>query len=263
MTVLFRDVDTRLLAMGVSTNTWSIGKPVYDLEYADDTLLISVTPPQMEESLRTVQVEASLFGMTLNFSKTELLQGPEITMPIYFVDGTQVTEVDKSKYLGTQVSWSSPSKTAINARKVLAHASYMKLQPLWRSRFNWRTMVRIFHASVVPSLTYGLNSLTLETGRLTTIDAWYYQDLRRCMGIEASYYSHVTNNRVWKLAGSPEVPSQTLTSKQLRQLATALTKPPHDPIHHVLFSPRLRGSHQVYQGYTTRKSPKVLVGTQP
>ena len=67
MTVLFHDVDTRLLAMGVSTNIWSIGKPVYDLEYADDTLLISVTPPQMEESLRTVQVEASLYGMTLNF----------------------------------------------------------------------------------------------------------------------------------------------------------------------------------------------------
>ena len=183
------------------------------------------------------------------------MQGPEITTPIYFVDGTQVTEVDKSRYLGTQVSWSSPSKTAINARKVLAHASYMKLQPLWRSRFNWRTMVRIFHASVVPSLIYGLHSLTLETGHLTTIDAWYYQDLRRCMGIEASYSSHVTNNRVWKLAGSPEVPSQTLTSKQLRQLATALTKPPHDPTHHVLFSPGCEDRIKFAKG-TRRGNPQ-------
>ena len=57
------------------------------------------------------------------------------------------------------------------------------------------------------------------------------------MGIKASYYSHVTNARVWKLAGSPEVPSQMLTSKQLKQFATALTKPPSDPIHHILFAP--------------------------
>ena len=237
MTVLFHDVDTRLLSNGVPTNTWSVGKPVYDLEYADDTLLISVTPPQMEEFLRTVQSEASLYGMALNLSKTEILQGLESTTPIYFIDGTQVPDVDKAKYLGSQVSWTNPSKTAIDARKALAHSSYMKLQPLWRSRLNWRTKVRIFQSSVVPSLIYGLDSLTLETRHLKTIDAWYYQHLRRCMGIKASYYSHITNARVWNLAGSPEVPSQTLTSKQLKQFANALTKPPTDPIHHVLFAP--------------------------
>ena len=61
LTVLLHDVDKRLLSMGVPTNTWSVGKPVYDLEYADDTPLLSVTPPQLEEFLRLVQVEASLW----------------------------------------------------------------------------------------------------------------------------------------------------------------------------------------------------------
>ena len=237
MTVLLCDVDSRLMAMGVPTNTWSVGKPVYDLEYADDTLLLSVTPPQLEEFLRIVQVEASLYGMELNLDKTEFLEGSEATPPIYFVDGTRVKETDKAKYLGSQVSWTKPTKTAIDARKALAHSSYMKLQPLWRSKLNWKTKVRIFHASVVPSLTYGLDTLTLEVRHLKTIDAWYYQHLRRCMGIKASYYSHVTNARVWKLAGRPIVPSQTLTSNQLQQLAECLTKPPSDPIHHVVFSP--------------------------
>ena len=175
MTVVLYDVDSRLLSMGVPTNTWSVGKPVYDLEYADDTLLLSVTPPQMEEFLRTVQVEASLYGMELNLSKTELLEGPEATPPMYFVDGTAVSEKHKVKYLGSQVSWTTPTKTAIDARKALAHSSYMKLQPLWRSKLNWKTKVLIFHASVVPSLTYGLDSLTLEVRHLKTIDAWYYQ----------------------------------------------------------------------------------------
>ena len=72
---------------------------------------------------------------------------------------------------------------------------------------------------------------------LKTIDAWYYQHLRRCMGIKASYNSHVTNARVWSLAGRPVIPSQQLTSTQLKQLVTCLVKPPDDPIHHVVFSP--------------------------
>ena len=33
MTVLFHDVDTRLHGNGVPMNTWSVGKPIYDLEY--------------------------------------------------------------------------------------------------------------------------------------------------------------------------------------------------------------------------------------
>ena len=60
MTVLFHCVDTRLHGNGVPMNTWSVGKPIYDLDYADDILLIPVTPPQFLEFLRTIQVEASL-----------------------------------------------------------------------------------------------------------------------------------------------------------------------------------------------------------
>ena len=177
-------------------------------------------------------------GMELNLSKTEMLSNEGDTSPIYFVDGTKVTVVDKAKYLGTQVSWSSPTITAIDCRKALAQSAYMKLQPLWRSKLSWKTKVRIFHASVVPSLIYGLDTPTLELRHFKTIDAWYHQHLRRRMGIKASYYSHVTNSRVWILAGRPVTPSQMLVSAQFKkQLATCLVKPPTDPIHHVVCSP--------------------------
>ena len=35
------DLDDYLLEHGVPTNTWSVGRPTYDLEYADETLLIN------------------------------------------------------------------------------------------------------------------------------------------------------------------------------------------------------------------------------
>ena len=162
-----------------------------------------------------------------------------MALPVYFVDGTQVNGVDKAKYLGSQVSWTSPTKTAIEARKALAHSAYMKLQPLRRSILNWRTKVRNYSASVVPSLIYGLDTPTLEIGHLKrpSIDAWYYQHLRRCTGITASYYFHVRNARIWNRAGKPTILSQTLTSIQLKQFATCLVKPPSGSIHHVVFSP--------------------------
>ena len=43
LSVIMHDVDNALLEKGVPTNTWSVGNPTYDLEYADDTLLISLT----------------------------------------------------------------------------------------------------------------------------------------------------------------------------------------------------------------------------
>ena len=123
MTVLFHDIDNRLLRHGVPTNSWSVGKPVYDIECADDTLLLAVTPPQLEELLRAVQVEASLYGMLLNPEKTELLIRPESPATIHFVNGQEVPSTPQAKYLGTQVSWTSVANLAIQARKTLAQAA--------------------------------------------------------------------------------------------------------------------------------------------
>ena len=45
LSVVLSDVDTRLRTHGTPTNTWSIGQPTYDLEYADDTLLFFALAP--------------------------------------------------------------------------------------------------------------------------------------------------------------------------------------------------------------------------
>ena len=257
MTVLMYDVDKRLVAHGVPTNAWSVGKPVYDLEYADDTLLIAVTKPQAEEFLRAIQVESSLYSLALNHTKTELLTHPQ-AMPgnIHYVNGDPVENVDEAKYLGSQVAWSSPAKRAIEARKNKNHVAYLKLQNLWRSRINIRTKVKIFMSSIVPILLYGLEVLSLENRHLKTIDVWFHRYLRRCIGVKASYYSHVTNERVWKVSGKPPLPSQTLLSRQLQQLVDVSAKPPTDPLHLVVFSPgykdRVKYTKSRHRGHPCR-----------
>ena len=257
MTVLLYDVDKRLRVTGVPTNTWSIGKPIYDLEYADDTLLLSVTPPQpqMKECLKSVQVAASLYGMELSMAKTEILADSGSTPPVYVVDGTPVPSSDSVKYLGSHITWSTPTKKAIDARKALAHTRYMKLQPLWRSRLSRATKAKIYQASKVPALTHGLDTLSLEVKHLKTIDAWYYQHLRRSIGIKASYYSRVFNNQVWIQEEKPAIPPQQLVSSQVRQLANILTSSTSDPRYHVVFSPGCKDRVKFTKG-TRRGHPQ-------
>ena len=102
--MIFSDVDAQLLKHGVATNAWSQGRPTYDIEYADDTLLMSLTTPQMQHFLHHLETEASRYGMSLNNTKTELLS-PPFSKPqhLQFQDGTKVTkvpQVDSVKYLG-------------------------------------------------------------------------------------------------------------------------------------------------------------------
>ena len=82
--------------------TWSIGSPTYDLEYADDTLLISMTISQLENVLRTLEEQAELYGMHLNQTKTEILHDARKLPPtVRFKNGTSVPTTTQVKYLGT------------------------------------------------------------------------------------------------------------------------------------------------------------------
>ena len=237
MTALFNDVDDRLLRKGTPTNTWSVGKPVYDIEYADDTLLVAVTKPQAQEILKAVQVEASLYGLELNLDKTELLAHPQDPDGyVQFVDGFTVTEVQQSKYLGSSVSWQHASKTAIQQRQSLAHNAYTKLHHLWRSNILVKTKSRIFHSTIVPVLLYGLDTLSLETHHFKSIDGWYFRYPRRAIGIKASYYSRISNQRCWNCAFKPRIASQTILQQQFQLLNKSLATLPTDPFHHVLYS---------------------------
>ena len=243
MTVLMNDVDDRLITSGVPTNSWSIGKPTYDMEYADDTLLFGVTSEVVEEYLKNVQVEASLYGLQLNLTKTEHLPFPGFAAtPLCFSNGEIVPQADKCKYLGTQVSWDDPTKTAINHRLQLAKAAYGKLAPFWRSKVPLAVKLRVFESNVVSVATYSLATLTLEDKHLKQIDSWYFSYLRRVVGVKASYYSRIPNKSVWLKAHQPATPSQTIMSAQFKLLTEAILTPNDDPFHHVMFSP----------GYTDR-----------
>ena len=134
LTIIFEDVDYALLAQGQPVNTWSVARPVYDWEYADDTLLLSLTTTQLQRSLAALEAQAKKYGMHLNLTKTELLVDPRRATPlISFSDGSPVPTTTQVKYLGTMVSWNSPLNMAFKHRAALAESGYKKLRLVWNS----------------------------------------------------------------------------------------------------------------------------------
>ena len=102
--------------------------PTYDLEYADDTLLMSRTTTQMQAILSALETVAAEYGMSLNKIKTELLVPAESTgHTLRFHDGSKVPTKEILKYLGSMVSWTKPFETAFFHRAGLAEEAYKKL----------------------------------------------------------------------------------------------------------------------------------------
>ena len=127
------DLDEHMLRSGQPTDTWSVGHPTYDLEYADHTLLMSLTIQQMRAFLTGLAKEAAKYGVRLNEEKTELLSSTPDHTALKFLTGNIVTSVSQAKYLGFMISWNKPFKAAFHHRLGVAetafkHALGLKLQ---------------------------------------------------------------------------------------------------------------------------------------
>ena len=114
---MLHDVDAALLGNGTPANTWSVINPTLDLEYADDTLLMGVTKPQLQQMFSALEEVASEYGMRLNHQKTELLVHPQADhTAIKFKDGSKVPFANTVKYLGNMITWHKPSDCAFYHR---------------------------------------------------------------------------------------------------------------------------------------------------
>ena len=150
------DLDEHLLQTGHPSNTWSTGRPTYDLEYADDTLLKSLTIPQMQAFLTGLETEAAKYGMQLNETKIELLSSEPHPDPIFFASGGVVEVVAVAKYPGSMISWNKPFDIAFLHRLGVAETAYKKMRLVWNCNMPRRRKVKLFMTTFVPSLIYGL-----------------------------------------------------------------------------------------------------------
>ena len=120
---------------------------------------------------------------------------------IHFSDGTKLKEVENATYLGGILSWNASRLDELNNRISKALTTCNKLKTFWyKTNCTYKWKLQVYNAIIVAQLTYGLNTLQLTPSLLAKLDAFQMRGLRYILKIEHSFYSHVTNEEVYKRA---------------------------------------------------------------
>ena len=128
-TVLLHDVEKECLRRHPLSVTPQI--PFFDVEFADDTVLIGKTQEDMQTLLLLVQAEAAKYNLHLNFDKTEpILYNSEAS--IYFQDGSQVQQVSSLVYLGGLIEHTGKPGPEVRRGLGEARVVFQNLKRVWR-----------------------------------------------------------------------------------------------------------------------------------
>ncbi|CAE8641270.1 unnamed protein product [Polarella glacialis] len=193
-------------------NPFSASSPLWDLEYADDTVLFSPNPVTLQRLLHILQHHAARIGLHLNLEKCEHLQ-LNTEQDIYFRDteqgqcqcstcfpgspvphGPPVPVSAIVKYLGVYLSQKARAQTDITKRLAITYASLKVLRPFFESRdipADWKFTIygQVLRAIVL----YAVQSETLTVAQNVKLDTLHYRVLRNITHTKTTFYHRVVN----------------------------------------------------------------------
>ena len=202
LTHLFEDAEKQYVAEhGIISGALRLGTSLWDLEYADDTVLLSNSSFQAQIFLHLIQEEGARRGLYLNYDKCEHLslnsKNRSLFDPAYLlspVDDLQVPISDAVKCLRVYLDPRSTNHKNVSTRISRAMEASMKLAPLMKHGQlppNWKLLV---YRSVVQSiLMYAMDSILLTPAQLAKLDYIHYKCSRRIFKIKSSYYHRLVN----------------------------------------------------------------------
>ena len=118
--MLFSDAQERFLALHPLATTPTI--PFFDIEFADDTVLIRRTQQQTQDLLALVQEEAAKYNLHLNKDKTE----------VAFSDGTPAPKTQSIIYLGGLIDHMGRPGPEVRRRIAEARQVFRSLIRVWK-----------------------------------------------------------------------------------------------------------------------------------
>ena len=110
------------------------GEYLTHLRFADDILLVSHDPLELQTMIRELNEESMKAGLKMSINKTKVmmcnrLQGNTIT-----VDGKTIENVDHYTYLGKNISLENETSGEVKRRIQLSWAKFGKLGFIFRNK---------------------------------------------------------------------------------------------------------------------------------
>ena len=135
------------------------------MDYADDIALLECSRHCLQKSSSKVEEISSPTGLTFNEEKCRTMSvNDKSNAPIRVLSNEYAKEVHSFNYLGSLVTDDGKSSKEIRRRIALAGDKFSKFNKLWRKRNLFIVVkMRLFNASVIPTLLYAMETLNTST----------------------------------------------------------------------------------------------------
>ena len=156
---------------------------LFVLLYADDTLIIANTSSKLQQALNHVEQYCSDWKLDINCSKTKIIVfGEKIrdqSKYNFIYKGNALELVNEFKYLGITFSHNGSFRNCIKDLKQQANrAMYSLLAKCRRHSLPVDIQLQLFHATVLPILTYGC-------------EVWGVENIEECEKLHRKFLKHI------------------------------------------------------------------------
>ena len=106
------------------------GVNINNIRHADDTVLISTSPRELQKMLNELEKIGEQYGMSINVNKIECLVATKLeTVPriTLFLKGNSIKQTEHFRYLGSLISSNGRSTNEIKRRIVLTKQAFIDL----------------------------------------------------------------------------------------------------------------------------------------
>jgi hypothetical protein len=219
------------------------------LLYADDLVLLSHSPDELQEMLRVLDATCSDFGLSVNATKTEVMSmcpgaGGEQQQvgDVQLADGVARC-VSQFRYLGGMVDPVGTCERELTARIGRAMGKFKQLGAVWRNRrLSLRTRVRCYQCYVLPILLFGSEFWALTQGQYLRMERAHSRCMRKLLRVSLTDRHELV--QLQQLCRLPSV-QQLLRARRLQWLGHVLRMGPGRLARMALLSCPAQGTRRV------------------
>ena len=158
------------------------GRPITNLRYADDTVLIAGSMTELQELVERVRTHSEAAGLFLNAKKTKvmkILRNPADEDNNHIsINGELVENVQKFIYLGATFTNDYDDSVEIKKRIGIAKNAMVALTNIWKDgSISLKTKKRLLNSMVFSIACYGSECWILKTSDIKKIESfelWCY-----------------------------------------------------------------------------------------
>lgn len=190
------------------------GEVLADIRFADDQAMAAETNDELQQLMDMVNSTAKEYGMKINGKKTKVMKISRdgVGQVRVVLEGQELEQVEKFKYLGVWVTSDGRSSAEIRCRIAVAKAAYTGLNKLLTGKLSKSLKKRIVKAVVWSTLLYGSETWTLrkeEKNRIEAFEMWVWRRMEKI-----PYTAHKTNEAVLSMVGEERQLLNTILQRQ-------------------------------------------------